>query len=115
MGGGKRQPSSEQEKPAAESAAAPAPSSVTAQGQPSPPAPEGEAADGEEGLDDLTVIRGIGPARQQHLYAAGIRSYFQLANASPEDVRRALSEQNQQAKVEVWISEARQLAAPSDI
>ncbi len=65
--------------PVAESAEpAPTPSADEAV-QPSPegpaPEPEGEAtSDEEELLDDLTVIRGIGPARQKRLNAAGIRS-----------------------------------------
>ena len=100
--------------PVAESAK-PAPTSSAEEAvRPSPegpaPEPEGEAAcDEEELLDDLTVIRGIGPARQERLYAAGIRSYSQLAAVAPEDVRSALSSENQQVKVEEWIRQAGEL------
>ncbi len=64
-------------------------------------------------LDDLTAIRGIGAATQKRLNAAGIQSYAQLANADPEDVRRALNKQHQNTKVERWISRAQELA-PND-
>ncbi len=47
------------------------------------------------------------------LNAAGIKSYAQLAEADPEDVRRALNEQRQNTKVERWISQAQELA-PND-
>ncbi len=67
----------------------------------------------DEPLDDLTAIRGIGAATQKRLNAAAIRSYAQLAEADPEDVRRALNEQRQNTKVERWISRARELA-PND-
>jgi len=65
-------------------------------------------------LDDLTAIRGIGAATQKRLNAAGIRSYAQLAEADPEDVRGALNEQRRNTKVERWISQARELA-PNDL
>ncbi len=81
-----------------------------------PPEPAEDAASEapeDEPLDDLTAIRGIGAATQKRLNAAGIRSYAQLAEADPEDVRRALNEQRQNTKVERWISRARELA-PND-
>ena len=77
-----------------------------------PPEPAEDAAS-EAAEDDLTAIRGIGAATQMRLNAAGINSYAQLAEADPEDVRRALNEQRQDAKVERWISRARVLA-PND-
>ena len=64
-------------------------------------------------LDDLTAIQGIGITTQKRLNAAGINSYSQLAAADPEDVRRALSEQQQNTKVERWINRARELG-PND-
>ncbi len=81
-----------------------------------PPEPAEDAASEapeDEPLDDLTAIRGIGAATQMRLIAAGIRSYAQLAEADPEDVRKALNEQQQNTKVERWISRARELA-PND-
>ena len=59
-----------------------------------PPKPAEDAAS-EVPEDDLTAIRGIGAATQMRLIAAGIRSYAQLAEADPEDVRKALKEQRQ--------------------
>ncbi len=77
-----------------------------------PPEPAEDAAS-EVPEDDLTAIQGIGAATQKRLNAAGIKSYAQLAYADPEDVRRALNAQRQNAKVERWISRARELA-PND-
>ena len=77
-----------------------------------PPEPAGDVVteppeDGPQ--DDLTAIRGIGAATQKRLNAAGIKSYAQLADADPEYVCRALNEQQQNTKVERWISHAREL------
>ncbi len=110
------QPASEPEKErhSPQNAEAGAKPSDAAAGPSSPaPEPEEEAAPDEEGgVNDLTVIRGIGPARQERLYAAGIRSYSQLAAASVVDVRKVLSNGDQQAaKVEEWIRRARELVA----
>ncbi len=77
-----------------------------------PPEPVEDAAS-EAAEDDLTAIRGIGAATQKCLNAAGIKSYAQLADADPEDVRRALNKRQQNTKVERWISQARELA-PND-
>jgi predicted flap endonuclease-1-like 5' DNA nuclease len=60
--------------------------------------------------DDLTAIRGIGIATQNRLYKVGIRSYGQLARATPEDVREILGKFAGGASVEKWIAEAKQLA-----
>ncbi len=78
-----------------------------------PPEPVEDAASEapeDEPLDDLTAIRGIRAATQKRLNVAGIKSYAQLAEADPEDVRKALNEQQQNTKVERWISQARELA-----
>ena len=77
-----------------------------------PPEPA-EYAASEAAEDDLTAIRGIGAATQKCLNAAGIRSYAQLAEADPEDVRQALNKRQENTKVERWISRARELA-PND-
>ena len=73
--------------------------------------PRETTADETEGLDesptdDLTVIRGIGIATQDRLYRAGIKSFSQLAKASPEKVREVLGISARGAKVESWIKEA---------
>ncbi len=77
-----------------------------------PPEPAEDAAS-EAAEDDLTAIRGIGAATQMRLNAAGIKSYAQLADADPEDVRQALNKRQENTKVERWISQARELT-PND-
>ena len=64
----------------------------------------------ESSSDDLTAIRGIGIATQNRLYRAGIKSYGQLARATPEDVRKILGKFAGGADVEKWIAQAKQLA-----
>ena len=65
----------------------------------------------EDPVDDLTVIQGIGITIQNRLNQAGITTYAQLAEAKPEQVRGVLAKSSRGAKVEAWISEARELAA----
>ena len=60
--------------------------------------------------DDLTVISGIGIVEQDRLYKAGIRTYAELAQASPEAVRNLLGGLGLGVKVEEWTTRARQLA-----
>ena len=64
----------------------------------------------ESSSDDLTAIGGIGIATQNRLYRAGIKSYAQLARATPEDVRKILGKVAGGADVEDWIAQAKQLA-----
>ncbi len=74
-------------------------------------AEEAEAGEPPEvSPDDLTAIRGIGIATQDRLYRAGIKSYGQLARATPEDVREILGKFAGGASVEKWIAQAKQLA-----
>ncbi len=65
----------------------------------------------ESSSDHLTAIRGIGIATQTRLYRAGIKSYGQLARATPEDVRKILGKLAEGATVEGWIAQARNLAS----
>jgi hypothetical protein len=64
----------------------------------------------ESSSDDLTAIRGIGIATQNRLYRAGIKSYGQLARASPAEAREILGKFAGGASVEKWIARAKQLA-----
>jgi len=64
----------------------------------------------ESSSDDLTAIRGIGIATQNRLYRAGIKSYGQLARATPEDVREIFGKSAGGASVKKWIAEAKQLS-----
>ncbi len=74
-------------------------------------AEEAEAGEPPEvSPDDLTAIRGIGIATENRLYRAGIKSYAQLARATPKDVRKILGKFAGGASVEKWIAEAKQLA-----
>ncbi len=74
---------------------------------------EGQAPgeDAEGVVDDLTAIRGVGITMQNRLNRAGIKTYAQLAEAKPEHVREALGKLSRGAKVEAWISQARELVA----
>ncbi len=60
--------------------------------------------------DDLTAIRGIGIATQDRLYRAGIKSFSQLAQSSPEKIQEILGKMGRGAKVETWIKQAAGLA-----
>ena len=62
-------------------------------------------------VDDLTAILGIGITLQNRLNRAGITTYADLAEAKPEQVRKALGKMSRGAKVEAWISQARDLVA----
>ncbi len=64
----------------------------------------------ESSSDDLIAIRGIGIATENRLYRAGIKSYGQLARATPEDVRKILGKFAGGTTVEDWIAQAKQLA-----
>ncbi len=60
--------------------------------------------------DDLTAIGGISIATQNRLYRAGIKSYAQLAQASPEEVREILGKIARGADIEDWIAQAGELS-----
>ena len=60
--------------------------------------------------DDLTIIRGIGTATQDRLYRAGIKSFSELAQSSPDKIRDTLGKMARGAKVETWIEQAGGLA-----
>jgi predicted flap endonuclease-1-like 5' DNA nuclease len=75
---------------------------------------EGQAPGENRGsvVDDLTAIRGIGITMQNRLNRAGITTYAQLAEAKPEHMREVLGGKlSRGAKVEAWISQARELVA----
>ncbi len=78
---------------------------------PGPGRREGTAAKVYEiSLDDLAAIRGIGTATQNRLHTAGIKSYAQLARASPEEVRMKVGKLAGGANVEDWIAQAQELS-----
>jgi len=71
---------------------------------PSPPSPREEVAS-----DDLTAIRGIGSGTQRHLNEAGIFTYAQLTESTPEELRQVLGEGPQATKAGEWIEQAQGL------
>ena len=56
-------------------------------------APAVEAAEAEAG-DDLTIIDGVGPAYDAALKAAGIKTFAQLSEQTPEAIAETLSNGN---------------------
>jgi predicted flap endonuclease-1-like 5' DNA nuclease len=62
--------------------------------------------------DDLTVIKGIGPAVQNKLRALGITTFADLAAADPDAVLRGLkgSQPLTKGKVQAWTEAARERA-----
>ncbi len=64
----------------------------------------------EENPDDLTTIRGIGITTQNRLNASGIRTFAQLAAASPDDLRETFGSRVTEGKIKHWIADARKLA-----
>jgi predicted flap endonuclease-1-like 5' DNA nuclease len=71
------------------------------------PAP-GEPAVAKPETDDLTVIRGIGPAIARKLDALGIRTFADLAAADPEDLAdKVASRPVTASRVREWVAEAK--------
>jgi predicted flap endonuclease-1-like 5' DNA nuclease len=62
--------------------------------------------------DDLTVIKGIGPAVQNRLRALGITTFADLAAADPDAILRGLkgSQPLTKGKVQAWTNAAREHA-----
>jgi predicted flap endonuclease-1-like 5' DNA nuclease len=71
--------------------------------QPSGPRPRKAA-------DDLTQIRGIGPAAQRRLNKAGLSTFAQLASATPKQLRKALGDAARRLTVDEVLEQARDLA-----
>ena len=60
--------------------------------------------------DDLTRIQGIGSNRETRLNEAGIYTFAQLAESTPETLRKALGGVGQPAGIDKWITAAKKLA-----
>lgn len=68
------------------------------------------------GGDDLTQIKGIGPAIARRLYAAGILTYVRLSKLSPFDLASRISGVSaKRIEREGWILQAGRLSAKSRI
>jgi predicted flap endonuclease-1-like 5' DNA nuclease len=71
----------------------------------------GAQAEAETGADDLTTIRGIGPAIARRLAEAGVATYAQLAALTAEEVRDCARLAAWQGHPEDWISQATAMIA----
>ena len=71
-------------------------------------------ADRDEGVADLTVIKGIGPKFAETLNAAGITSYAALANETPERLQEVVQPAAwQKVDFDDWIAQASALSRQS--
>ena len=61
-------------------------------------------------MDTLTNIQGLSIAAEDRLRRAGITSCSQLAETSPQEVRKILGYMAQGSSVELWIANAQELA-----
>ncbi len=57
-------------------------------------------------MDTLTDIQGLGIAAEDRLRRAGITSCSQLAESSPQEVRKVLGYLAQGSSVDLWIAHA---------
>jgi large subunit ribosomal protein L21 len=65
--------------------------------------------------DDLEKITGIGPAYARVLQQAGVRTFAELSQLSPDRLRQIISPKEwQKIEPEVWIEEARTFARKTD-
>ncbi len=60
--------------------------------------------------DDLSAIVGIGIVIQDRLNRSGIKTYAQLAEATPENLEAILGSRINGTKINDWIAEARKRA-----
>ena len=69
---------------------------------------EAQLAQQPASRDAFTMINGIGPAFQQRLYDAGVCTFAELAQQTPERLRQIVRPNNKQRiRPEAWIAEAR--------
>jgi predicted flap endonuclease-1-like 5' DNA nuclease len=69
------------------------------------------AAVGTEESDDFTLMHGVGPKYAESLNAAGITTFDQLANTSPEKLQEILQPAAwHKVDFEDWIAQAKELA-----
>lgn len=70
-----------------------------------------EAPASSAAADDLTAIKGIGPAIARKLDALGVRTFAELAAADPDDLAARLESRTVTAdRVRTWASEAKKRA-----
>ena len=104
-------PTPAQPAPAAE-AGAPRAAEPSARPAPKPTAAQPEKTVAPPVPDDLTVIKGIGPAVQNKLRALGITTFADLAAANPDELMAQLkgSQPLSRGRVRHWTEAARQRA-----
>jgi len=70
---------------------------------------------GDEDIDDLTLISGVGPVLQEKLYRLGITTYRQIADLTPEDIARVDEMLDFPGRVERedWVGQARKMIGES--
>lgn len=66
--------------------------------------------------DPLEQIEGVGPLFAQRLHEAGIFTFDQLANTTPDAVQRALQlDDRRNVDAQAWIAQAKDLAHPANV
>ncbi len=75
---------------------------------PAPPAQSKTPKPAGRPVDDLAVVKGIGPVYRARLAAAGITSFGALAAADPADV--AAAAQVPESRARDWVTQAGSLA-----
>jgi len=105
------------ENPMEQAAEKEPPPAKAMEAEPPRPEPKGKAPiqaeekrqAGEQPMEQLTMIKGIGPRLQSKLYLAGIYTYAKLAESDPTKLREILGEAARSANVESWIRQAKKL------
>lgn len=102
------------------------PTSASPEPTPAPTAPVTETSGGagpeaaaeqqaeavKSGYDDLTAIKGVGPAMQNKLNGLGITSFEQLAHTDPQTLADQLNVRTIKAdRIREWAAEAKRLAS----
>ena len=67
---------------------------------------------GQTAKDDLREIKGIGPTYEKRLNSSGIYTFADLAAMDPDDVR-AIVNARRQIDVDLWVDQAKEMAAIS--
>lgn len=105
-------PSQPAQRPAQAEGSGPRPAEPSARPAPKPGAAQPEKTVAPPVPDDLTVIKGIGPALQNKLRGIGITTFADLAAADPDAILRQLkgSQPLTKGRVRAWTEAARERA-----
>ena len=96
--------------PVAQARTAPAPAPVP---EPETPAPAPAAAETSGGADDLTKLKGVGPALEAKLHAAGVTRFAQIAAWGAAEIADMDDKLSFKGRIERdgWVEQAKILAA----